>query len=113
MYVFKAPKETSFTKVGIRGKIFPIKGITSKIGYCLIETAKGHETKIIEHECDFNYYILKGKGYFEINGQKESCSVGDLVVIPAGSTFTYKGNLEMGLITAPPFWPEQEETCLK
>lgn len=110
MYVIKEPKEVSFTRVGIKGKIFPVNTIAKKIGFCLIKTAKGHKTKIIEHECDFNYYVLKGKGYFEINGRKENCEKGDLVVIPNGSTFTYKGNLVMGLITAPPFYPDQEET---
>lgn len=110
MYVIKEPKETSFNKVGIKGKVFPVKTLADKIGFCLIETAKGHKTKIVEHKCDFIYDILKGKGYFEINGQKENCSPGNLVIIPAGSTFTYKGNLKMGLITVPPFSAEQEET---
>lgn len=109
MYVIKEPKGYSFQKVGIKGKRFPA-AISKKMGFCLIETAKGHKTKIIEHECDFIYYVLQGQGFFEINGKKESCSVGDLVVVPAGSAFTYKGNLKMGLITVPPFWPEQEET---
>lgn len=110
MHVIKEPKAVSFTKVGIKGKIFPVSKVAKKIGFCLIKTAKGHETKIIEHKCDFNYYILKGSGYFSINGQKEDCKQGDLVIIPSGSIFTYKGNLIMGLITAPPFYPEQEET---
>ena len=109
MYVFKEPKEYSFQKVGIKGKRFSAP-VSKKIGFCLIKTAKGHETKIIEHKCDFIYYILRGKGSFEINGREENCSTGDLVVVPAGSIFTYKGNLKMGLITVPPFWSEQEET---
>lgn len=109
----KLPKNYSFVKVGIKGKKFPMAEITKKAGVCLIETEKGHETTIIEHKCDFAYYILKGKGYFVIDNQKESCKAGDLVVIPAGSKFRYIGKLTMLLITAPAFYPEQEETIKK
>lgn len=109
-HVFKTPKGYSFEKVGIKGKVFPVGEITQKTGVCLIETEKGHETTIIEHECDFIYYILEGKGYFEINDQKEDYIKGELIVIPAGSKFRYVGKLKMLLITTPAFYPEQEET---
>jgi len=108
-HVFHPPKEYSFEKVGIKGKIFPIKELTTKTHYFLVETEKGHEITIIEHECDFIYYILEGKGYFLINDIKEKCSRGDLVVIPAGSKFSYKGKLKMIASSTPPWWEEQEE----
>lgn len=109
-HVVPEPKEISFTKFGHTGKIFPQKNLTNKASFCLINTENGLEVKIIEHQCDFIYYILKGKGYFEIDGQKENCSVGDLVIIPAGKIFTFKGNLQMFLTITPPFFPEQDET---
>ncbi len=110
MHVIKEPKDFSFAKAGIKGKIFPTFDLTNKTQYFLVETDKGHKTRIIEHECDFIYYILKGKGHFEINGKEENCSAGDLVVIPAGSTFTYKGKLKMIVTSTPPWKEEQEET---
>jgi mannose-6-phosphate isomerase-like protein (cupin superfamily) len=76
----------------------------------LVETEQGHETIIIEHKSDFIYYILEGNGYFVINDDKETCSQGDLVVIPAGTKFTYKGKLKMLLSCTPPWKEEQEET---
>ncbi len=109
-HVLKLPKDYSFEKVGIKGKIFPVEKITQKTGICLIETEKGHGTTIVEHKCDFIYYVLEGKGYFVIDGQNENCMKGDLVIIPAGSKFRYVGNLKMLLITTPAFYPEQEET---
>lgn len=109
-HVLKLPKNYSFEKVGIKGKKFSVAEITQRTGVCLIETEKGHTTTIIEHKCDFIYYILEEKGYFEINNQKENCIKGDLVVIPAGSKFRYVGKLKMLLITTPAFYPEQEET---
>ena len=109
-HILKKPSSYSFEKVGIKGKKFSVADITSKTGVCVIETENGHETTIIEHKCDFIYYILEGEGYFEINGQKENFIKDDLVVIPEGSKFTYKGTCKMLLITTPAFYPEQEET---
>ena len=109
-YVLKKPSDYSFEKVGIKGKKFSVAEITSRTGICVIETEKGHETTIIEHKCDFIYYILEGSGYFEIDGQKKDFVREDLVIVPAGSTFRYVGKCKMLLITTPPYFPEQEET---
>lgn len=110
IHVLKQPEGCQFEKVGIKGKKFSVADITSKTGICIIETKKGHETTIIERECDFIYYILEGEGYFEIDGQKENFCKEDLVVVPAGSKFRYVGKCRMLLITTPAFYPEQEET---
>lgn len=96
--------------MGIKGKRFSVADLTTKTNVCLIETESGHETTIIEHKCDFIYYVLEGEGYFEINGQKENFIKEDLIVIPTESKFTYKGKCKMLLITTPAFYPEQEET---
>lgn len=109
-HVLKLPKDYSFEKVGIKGKKFSVAEIAQRTGVCQIETETGHETTIIEHKCDFIYYILEGKGYFEIDGQKENCIKGNLVVIPAGLPFRYVGRFKMLLVTTPAFYPEQEET---
>lgn len=109
MYVIKEPKESDFDRVGVRGKIFPTSELTSKSQFLIITTKTGHETIIIEHECDFVYFILQGAGTFTINNTKETCQTGDLVVVPADSPFTYQGNLKMLLVITPPFTPDQEE----
>ncbi|MFA6376535.1 MAG: hypothetical protein WCX69_04020 [Candidatus Paceibacterota bacterium] len=110
MFVIKEPKDYSFEKFGIKGKIFPSSDLTAKTRFVLIETKRGHETTIRQRECDFCYYILEGNGYFEINGASEDCAAGDLVVIPASNKFTYKGKMKMLLNCTPPWREEQEET---
>lgn len=109
MPVFSPPTKPTFSRVGVTGKIFPTKDIIESTEFLIIETQAGHDTTIIEKACDFCYYILEGSGYFIINDQKETCGVGDLVVIPKGTPFTYKGHLKMLLTVTPPFFPEQEE----
>jgi mannose-6-phosphate isomerase-like protein (cupin superfamily) len=110
MHIYNEPKDYSFIKVGIKGKKFLSNESGINAGIAIIETETGHETTIIEHKCDFIYYVLEGTGYFEINGVKEDFSKGNLVIIPHGSAFTYKGNAKFLLVTSPPFFPEQEET---
>jgi mannose-6-phosphate isomerase-like protein (cupin superfamily) len=110
MYVLHEPSDIAFDKVGIKGKMFPSQELTEKTEFCVISTETGHETTIIEHDSDFVYYVLEGSGFFEINGEKEDCAKGDLVVIPAGSKFIYKGNLKLLLVVTPPWREEQGET---
>lgn len=110
MYVFHLPKEYSFEKVGIKGKNFSTEELSKKAKFSIIETEQGHETRIREKECIFVYYILERKGSFEIEGQKEECRKGDLVVIPNNLAFRYTGTMRMLLITIPWWYPEQEET---
>jgi mannose-6-phosphate isomerase-like protein (cupin superfamily) len=109
-HIITKPQQESFNKVGVKGFIFPTDELTKKTEFVLIETDEGHESTIIENSCDFSYYVLSGKGYFLINEEKEECAEGDLIVIPSGTRFTYKGTLRMLLNVTPPFFPEQEET---
>ena len=111
-HVFHEPEENSFNRVGIVGKVFPTAELGGRAGFVLVETKSGHETAIIEHECDFVYYVLKGSGSFIVNDIEETCSEGDLVAIPKGTKFTYKGKLKMLLATTPAWFAEQEETLL-
>lgn len=109
-HVIEEPKEYSFQRAGIQGKIFPTQSLTEKTEYFLVETDNGHETTIIKHVCDFIYYILNGEGYFVVDGSRENCSEGDLVVIPAEKPFTYKGRLKMIATSTLPWRQKQEET---
>jgi len=110
MFVIKESGDYSFEKFGIKGKIFPSDELTAKTRFVLVETESGHETTIRQRECDFCYYVLEGSGYFEINDMREDCVAGDLVVIPAGNKFTYKGKMKLLLNCTPPWTEIQEET---
>lgn len=109
-YVFHLPEKPSFEKVGIKGSIFDTKQLSNEVEFTLVETEEGHQTKIVEKECIFTYFILEGEGTFEIDGNIEECLKGDLVFIPKGVAFQYKGKMKMLLISTPWWFPEQEET---
>ncbi|MFA7169806.1 MAG: hypothetical protein WC178_03050 [Candidatus Paceibacterota bacterium] len=84
--------------------------LSDKVEFTLIEVEEGHQTKIIEKECIFSYFIWEGSGNFEIDGSVEECSKGDLVFVPSGATFKYTGKMKMLLVSAPWWFPEQEKT---
>jgi Cupin domain. len=107
-HIFHLPGNYSFEKVGHKGTTFQSKFLTDKIEFSIIETEAGHQTKIIQKECIFAYYILEGGGSFEIGGAVENCGAGDLVIVPAGMPFTYLGKLKMLLVCSPWWYPEQE-----
>ena len=110
MFVIKEPGDYGFDKIGHKGKIFPVVNLTGKTQFVLIEVENKLDDTIRERECDFCYYVLEGSGYFEINDMREDCVAGDLVVIPAGNKFTYKGKMKLLLNCTPPWTEIQEET---
>lgn len=110
MYVIQEPDTYVIDKVGIHGKLYPTRSLLSSSEYILMTVQKQHETTIVERESNFVYFILSGSGYFIINGVSEPCRKGNLVVIPKGTPFTYKGKMRMLLICTPPWRQEQEQT---
>lgn len=109
MPVIQLPKEYSFENFEIKGKSFDTKTLNDKIKFNVIETDKGHETRIREKECTSHYFIIEGAGNFEIDGKVEKCQKGDLVIVPKGAAFKYTGKMKMLLVSQPWWYPEQEE----
>jgi mannose-6-phosphate isomerase-like protein (cupin superfamily) len=109
-HIFHLPGDYSFERAGHKGKIFDTKKLGNELEFEIIETERGHDAKIMEKECIFAYYILEGKGFFEIDGKKEECCQGELVMVPKGTPFQYFGKLKMLLVSTPWWFPEQEES---
>ena len=103
MFVIKEPSDYSFDKIGHKGKIFPTESITDKTQFLLLNIERGIDVTLRQRGCDYVYYVLEGQGYFEINGVREDCAAGDLVMIPAGNKFIYKGKMKMLLNCTPPW----------
>lgn len=61
----------------------------------------GKNKKIINKRGDAIYYVLKGSGFFDINGQKNSVEQGDLIFIPKGTEYFDSGKLTMLCINNP------------
>ena len=112
MPAIKEPKEWNFDKIGHKGKVFPTTDLSSRGQVVLMESEKGLDVSLIQNECDYFYYVIKGSGTFVIEGKEEICEEGDLVVVPAGSKYTFKGKLRLLLFSTPP-WSEDQEEVVK
>lgn len=109
-YIFEEPLEYAFeNRDGHSGKKYAVS--TTQTNALIIECEDNLTVSYLQKNCDFNYYILSGKGYFVFNdGSQEVVKEGDLVAIPAGTKFSFGGKLKMLLIGAPSWSTEQEQT---
>ncbi|GAA2855825.1 hypothetical protein GCM10010517_14060 [Streptosporangium fragile] len=109
-YVFSEPRGWSFDKLGHRGKLFTPGDTLESTSHLIVEINGQLPSWLRQNECDFVYYVLRGRGRFLIEDREEVCSRGDLVRVPKGSKFTYKGRrLRMLLTSTPPWWETQEQ----
>jgi mannose-6-phosphate isomerase-like protein (cupin superfamily) len=107
-YIFSEPSDYGFRDVnGHDGKFF---GTSSpRTNHLIIECKDKLTVSLVQHESEFNYYVLRGEGYFILNDEKQAVKQGDLIVIPPGTKYSFGGTLKMLLINTPHYTPEQEE----
>jgi len=103
-FVYNQPNDKHFERSGLRGYLFPTKNKNLEI--YLVESESGHGGKIISETISHIYYILEGEGEFEIDGEIYHATKGQVVEIPKGHVFDYKGKMKMILLLEPPFSPE-------
>ncbi len=63
----------------------------------------GKNKKVINTTSEAIYYVLDGKGIFNIGGDEVEVETGDLVFIPKGTPYFDKGKLTMLSINSPRF----------
>ncbi|MBI5681316.1 MAG: cupin domain-containing protein [Methanobacterium sp.] len=76
------------------------------------ETEKGHLEEFYHEKSAFIYYILEGEGKWIIEDKEYEVKARDVVTIPPGKRFYFKGNLKQLCITAPA-WDEKYEKHVK
>src|SRR5215217_5773045 len=95
-YVFTEPKEYGFKgKNGHDGKFFGTD--SPRTQHLIIECQEKLTVSLTQAACEFNYLVLEGEGYFIIDDLKHEVRIGDLVVIPPGTKYTFGGQLKMFL----------------
>ncbi len=68
---------------------------------------------ILEKDCSFAMYVTKGEGKYLVNGEELAVTEGDVVFVPAGSTFACEGDFEYITVDVPAYYPEQSEEIEK
>lgn len=70
---------------------------------------KDEKTFLIEHECQFVIYVIKGSGIIHAGDEKFDVTVGDVVFVPTDNKFAAEGNMEYITVDVPAFFMEQSE----
>lgn len=68
-----------------------------------------NDTYIIEHECQFFIYVIKGSGTIYAGEEVFSVKVGDVVFVPTDNKFASEGDMEYITVDNPAFFMEQSE----
>ena len=72
------------------------------------ETETGHAEEFLHETSAFIFYIIEGNGVWVIEDEEFPVEAADVVIVPPGKRFYYKGNLKQVCITAPA-WEEAGE----
>jgi mannose-6-phosphate isomerase-like protein (cupin superfamily) len=72
------------------------------------ETPSGHAEEFYHEKSAFIFYILEGSGVWVIEDREYPVKASDVVVVPPGKRFFYRGNLKQVCLTAPA-WEERFE----
>jgi mannose-6-phosphate isomerase-like protein (cupin superfamily) len=67
------------------------------------------DTFIIEHECQFVIYVIKGSGIIYAGEEKFDVKVDDVVFVTTDNKFAVEGNMEYITVDVPAFFIEQSE----
>jgi Mannose-6-phosphate isomerase len=106
--VFKPENAALIEKRGVKMRIYTTKTESENAAVLYQETQKGHTEEFLHEKSDFIYYILEGSGVWIVEDREFEARAGDVVVVPAGKRFWFRGNLKQVCVTAPA-WEEKFE----
>ncbi|MGB9928583.1 MAG: cupin domain-containing protein [Methanosarcina sp.] len=111
-YVFKFENASVIEKHGVLMRIYTTKDDCKNAAILYQETERGHLEEFLHEKSDFIYFILEGKGVWIIEDREFEVKAGDVIVVPAGKRFWFRGNLKQICITAPA-WEEKYECHIR
>jgi len=108
LVVFKPENAEVIEKYGVRMRVYTTKADFRNAAVLYQETEKGHAEEFMHERSDFIYYVLEGSGTWIVEDREFEVRAGDVVVVPAGKRFWFRGHLKQVCVTAPA-WEEQYE----
>jgi len=110
-YVLTRPESATFAQKGLKGFQFPLRNKEFEVYFVNVE--KGHDNFIVSKKITHLYYIIEGKGYFTIEGNRYDVGPGVVVEVPPNVEYTYSGTMELLLIMSPPWFEGNEQVTKK
>ena len=106
--IYKKKDSTAIEKHGVKMWIYNSKDDCAHAAVAYQETKQGHAEEFFHEKSAFIYYIIDGKGEWIIEDKQYEVDKGDVVIVPPGKRFYFKGNVKQICITAPA-WEERYE----
>ncbi|MCC4771070.1 cupin domain-containing protein [Methanosarcina sp. DH2] len=110
--VFRRENAELIEKHRVWMRIYTTKDECKSAAVLYQETEAGHAEEFVHEKSDFFYYILEGSGIWVVEDREFEVRAGDVVVVPAGKRFWFRGNLKQICITAPA-WEEKYERHIR
>lgn len=110
--VFRPENSVMIEKHGVLMRIYTTKKDSPNAAVLYQETETGHMEEFVHERSDFLYYILEGSGTWIVEDKEYEVQAKDVVVVPAGKRFWFKGNLKQLCITSPT-WEKQYERHIR
>lgn len=95
-------------KHGVRMQIYNSREDCPQAAVAYQETERGHAEEFYHEKSAFIYFILEGKGTWIIEDAEYPAEAGDVVIVPPGKRFYFRGALKQVCVTAPA-WEEKHE----
>lgn len=106
--IFKSKNTRNIEKHGVNMHIYNTKEQCPNAAVVYQETENGHMEEFYHEKSTFIYYILEGKGTWIIEDIEYNVEARDVVIVPPGKRFYFKGELKQVCVTAPA-WDEEYE----
>lgn len=110
--VFKKSDAFAIMKHGVQMHIYNTAEQCPQAAVVLQETGQGHGEEFLHETSAFIYYILEGTGTWVIEDEEFEVQASDVVIVPPGKRFYFRGALKQLCITAPA-WTEQHEKHIR
>ncbi|HIH74359.1 MAG TPA: cupin domain-containing protein [Methanosarcina sp.] len=110
--VFRPKDSEIIEKHGVCMRVYTTQEDCSNAAILYQETDTGHAEEFVHEKSDFLYYIIEGSGTWVIEDREFEARAGDVVVVPSGKKFWFRGNLKQVCITAPA-WEERFERHIR
>jgi mannose-6-phosphate isomerase-like protein (cupin superfamily) len=98
----------AFTKQGVRMWAYSGERECPEAAVVYQETEIGHAEEFYHDRSAFIFYIITGRGVWVIEDEEFPVEATDVVIVPPGKRFHYRGALKQVCVTAPA-WNEEGE----
>jgi mannose-6-phosphate isomerase-like protein (cupin superfamily) len=106
--IIKKESAIEFEKQGVTMRVYNSKEQCPEASIVYQETLGGHHEEFYHSKSNFIFYIIEGSGTWFIEDDPHDVESGDVIIIPPGTRFFYKGTLKQICITAPAWEQEYE-----